>query len=54
MTPSNLPPNGGVKEIFTLTQGQSALTAKVFCELFDLSLKIHNTLLKELYGIKHH
>lgn len=54
MTPSNLAPNGGVKEIFTLTQEQSALTAGVFYALFGLSVKIHNTLLKEIYGIKHH
>lgn len=54
MTPSNLPPNGGVKEIFTLTQGQPALTDRVFYTVFGLSIKIHNTLLKELYGTKHH
>ena len=45
MTPSNLPPNGGVKEIFTLTQGQSALTGRVFYPIFDKSLKIQNALL---------
>lgn len=44
MTPSNLPPNGGVKEIFTLTQGQSALTGRVFCPIFSLTLKIKNAL----------
>ena len=45
MTPSNLPPNGGVKEIFTLTQGQSVLTARLFYPIFDLSLKIQSALL---------
>ena len=45
MTPSNLPPNGGVKEIFTLTQGQPALTDRVFYPIFNLTLKIQNSLL---------
>ena len=49
MTPSNLPPNGGVKEIFTLTQGQSALTARLFYPVFDLTLKIQNALLSIRY-----
>lgn len=54
MTPSNLPPNGGVQELFVLTQRHPALTARVFYTVFGLSIKIHNTLLKEIYGIKHH
>lgn len=54
MTPLIYRLNGGVQEIFTLTQGQSALTAKVFYPILGLSIKIHNALLKELYGIKHH
>ena len=45
MTPSNLPPNGGVKEVFTLTQGQSALNGRVFYPIFNLTLKILNALL---------
>lgn len=45
MTPSNLPPNGGVQEIFTLTQGQPALTARLFYPIFNLTLKIQNSLL---------
>lgn len=48
MTPSNLPPNGGVKEVFTLTQEQPALTARLFYPVFDRSLKIQNALLSRL------
>ena len=49
MTPSNLSPNGGVKEIFTLTQGQPALTDRVFYPIFNLTLKIQNALLSIAY-----
>lgn len=49
MTPSNLPPIGGVKEIFTLTQGQPALTDRVFYQIFQLSLKIQDALLSIRY-----
>ena len=45
MTPSNLPPNGGIGEVFTLTQGQPALKEKIFYPIFNLTLKIQNALL---------
>ena len=45
MTPSNLPPNGGVKELFVLTQRHPALTARLFYPIFNLTLKIQNALL---------
>jgi hypothetical protein len=48
VTHSNLPPNGGVKEIFTLTQGSPALTARLFYPIFDRSLKIQSALLSRL------
>lgn len=49
MTPSNLPPNGGVKEIFTLTQGQSVRPSRIFYPIFNLTLKIQNALLSIAY-----
>lgn len=47
MTPSNLPPNGGGMELFTLTQGHPALTA--FYPISNLTLKIQNALLSIRY-----
>lgn len=51
MTPTNLPPNGGVQEIFTLTQGQPALTARLFYPIFDRALKIQNALLSRFFNL---
>ena len=48
MTPSNLPPNGGVRELFILTQRHPALTDRVFYPIFDLSLKIQSALISRL------
>ena len=47
MTPSNLPPNGGVKELFILTQRHLAPTA--FYPIFNLTLKIQDALLSIRY-----
>ena len=49
MTPSNLPPNGGVRELLILTQRHSALNARLFYPLFNLTLKILSTLLSIRY-----
>ena len=49
MTPSNLPPNGGVRELFILTQRHPALTDRVFYPIFNLTLKIQNALLSIRY-----
>ena len=45
MTPSNLPPNGGVRELLILTQGHPTLTDRLFYPIFDLPLKIRSALL---------
>ncbi len=49
MTPSNLPPNGGVRELFILTRRHPALTVRGFYPIFNLTLEIQNALLSIRY-----